>query len=200
MFGEMNSKKFINHFLDIYVIIIKIGEIMKAVVVEGPDNLGKSTLIKEIINKIGYHPVIHYSKPKKIAAYNFSEYEYQHSSFVNGFQLIDSKIPVIFDRFTIGEAIYSNLYRGYDGNYVWDLEKHYDIGNQLHVKLVLLTTSNWNLVKDDGLSFDYSRRQEEQEMFIEAFNKSIIPNKFLVDINKNGIRKSAVEILEEIEI
>ena len=174
----------------------------KQIIVCGADRLGKTSLIEAIIEEKGYRPVIHYSKPKKLDVYDYSvfspEYEYQYHSFVNGFQLIDSKVPLIFDRFHIGEYVYGEMYRGYDGSYVFDLEKQFDLANQEQVVLVLLTTSDWSFISDDGKSFDFNRKQEEQQLFIEAFNKSIIPNKVLIDINNSGKRKTIEEMLNEI--
>lgn len=174
----------------------------KQIIVCGADQLGKTSLIEAIIEQQGYRPVIHYSKPKKLEIYDYSvfspEYEYQYHSFINGFQLIDSKVPLIFDRFHLGEYVYSSLYRGYDGAYVFDLEKQFDMANQEQVVLILLTTSTWSFIEDDGQSFDFNRKHEEQERFIEAFNRSIIPNKVLIDINNNGHRKSSDEILDEL--
>lgn len=171
---------------------------MTSYIIEGIDSLGKSTLIEAIINEVGYMPVIHYSKPKSLKFSNGSLEKYQRQSFINGFQLLTSKVPIIFDRFTIGEYIYAPLYRGYSGTYIFDFEKDYEADKMDHTKLILLTTSNWTFAKDDGESFDFSRKEEEQELFKVAFNKSIFPNKILIDINDNGTRKTIDQLLGEI--
>ena len=181
---------------------------MKQYIIEGIDRLGKSTLIDAIIQKKGYHPVIHYQKPKVLDLYENSvfgpEYEYQYASFVSGFELLSHGTPMIFDRFHLGEAVYSDLYRGYSGDYVFDLEKHYDVANWHNVQLILLTTSDFDILEDDGQGFDFSKKEHEQELFLHAFDKSIIPNKHLIDITKwqdtFAVRKSTNEILAEIGI
>jgi hypothetical protein len=179
---------------------------------EGVDGLGKSTLIDAIIDRKGYHPVIHYSKPKILSIYenciNIPEYEYQYAGFVNLFQLIHSQVPLIFDRAHIGECVYGPLYRGTDGDYVFDLEKQFAMANKLHVKMILLTCNNaaWHLVEDDGESFDADNKGQEQWEFIQAFERSIIPNKQIIDIATIGDfglgfrRKTIEEILAELSI
>lgn len=188
---------------------------MTQTIICGVDGLGKSTLIDAIIEKKGYHPAIHFQKPKVLDIHQNSvispEYEYQYSSFVSLMNLIDSKIPMIFDRSHIGEFVYAPLYRNYNADYVFDLEKQYDIGNQLHLKLMLLICSDWQyamnfgLVKDDGQSFDYDNKGYEQMKFKEAFERSIIPNKYMVDIliemeDGSKRRKTTDEILKEINL
>lgn len=187
-------------------------------IVEGCDGLGKDVLINSIIEEIGYHPVIHYEKPKTLEFYENSvispAYEYQYASFVSLMRLIDSKVPIIFNRSHIGEAVYADLYRGYSGDYIFDLEKHYNLGTQYHMKLVLLTCSDWQyamnngLITDDGESFDYDNKGYEQMKFMETVNRSIIPNKYVVDILTDDEygqlgdkrRKTVQEILKEIDL
>lgn len=180
---------------------------IKQFIFESVDGLGKSTLINAVKNVKGYYPVVHYQKPELLEIYQeFNSvisplYEYQYASFVSLMQLIESKIPMIYDRAHLGEAVYGNMYRNYNGSYVFDLEKQYNMANQHHVQLILLTTSNWDFIIDDGQSHDFTKRVEEQQRFIEAFDKSIIPNKLLINITKlNGERKSIEELLEEIGI
>ncbi len=67
-----------------------------------------------------------------------------------------------------------------------------------NTQLILLTTSDWSFIKDDGESFDFSKKEEEQNDFIEAFNRSTLPNKIIIDIAKDGTYKKSKEILNEI--
>jgi uncharacterized protein related to proFAR isomerase len=64
--------------------------------------------------------------------------------------------------------------------------------------LVLLTTSDWSFIQDDGESFDFSKKEEEQADFVKAFNKSSLPNKLLIDVSENGTYKPASHILHEV--
>jgi hypothetical protein len=49
--------------------------------------------------------------------------------------------------------------------------------------LVLLHTSSFEFVKDDGLSFDFSKKDEEQMDFVRAFEKSNIKHKLMLDVH-----------------
>jgi hypothetical protein len=175
-------------------------------IIEGVDSLGKDTLIEAIQNKNGYYPVIHYQKPKILEKYNHidifgsPEYCYQYASFCNLMQLLNSKIKLITNRSHLGEYVYADLYRGYNGSYVFDLEEKSELNKLNHIKLVLLTTSDFSFTKDDGENFNFDNIKLEQEKFIDAFNQSIIPNKIIVDINDNGKRKTVEQILKEIGV
>lgn len=172
-------------------------------VIEGVDRLGKSSLIDGIVNRFGYHHIVHYAKPVNTAAYKAgdrNDYYYQADSFRIGFRtLMSTGVPVIFDRFHLGECVYANMYRGYDGGYVHEIEKEFNMQAWNTTRLILLTTSNFDIVTDDGLSFDFSKKEQEQEMFIRAFNKSIFKDKVLVDVHDgNGQFKPFAQILDEV--
>jgi len=169
---------------------------------EGTDRLGKDTLVRNILKKRGYHHVVHYSKPIECELYPGPDKlkSYQAESFAAGFRLMSrSEIPIIFNRFHLGEVVYSPLYRKYSGDYVYDMEIAYGAGQMSHVKLVLLTTSDWSLIIDDGNSHDFSRREEEQEAFKSAFARSKIKNKIIMDVARpEGGWKIPEEIAAEV--
>jgi thymidylate kinase len=172
-----------------------------AFVIEGLDRLGKGTLIENIQQECGFRMYYHYEKPKSLAFYKQFKNNletYQLASFEVGFQTLASCIPVIFDRFHLGETVYSPRYRNYSGDYVFDLEEKYGADEMTHVKMILLTTSNFDFIVDDGLSFDFSKKGEEQKDFISAFNKSIFPNKIIIDVHDgHGSFKDPKKILAE---
>jgi hypothetical protein len=181
------------------------------IILEGLDRLGKSTLINNIMNHFGFYHYIHYEKPKALDCYLDSCVNplkaYQVDSFLTGFDLIANATAdtrIIFDRFHLGESVYSPLYRKYDGDYVFSME--HDCIEQLkvhphkldNVKLILLTSSNFDFVEDDGLSFDVTAQQKEQNMFIAAFNTSKFKHKTLIDVhNGHGGFKDPLEIFSE---
>lgn len=169
-------------------------------VIEGVDGLGKSSLIQEIKNANGFFHYIHYEKPQKLEFYENQLLTYQVDSFQYGFELLEQKIvPFIFDRFHLGELVYSKRYRNYPGEYVFSMERDYKVETWSHIKLILLVTSNWSHIVDDGLSFDFSAKEQEQEDFIKAIQQSIFPNCQIIDIcHKDGRRKTPQELLEEI--
>lgn len=182
--------------------------------IDGIDRLGKSTLIENILQHEGYHLVIHYDKPKVLQTYkmynidgkladlpdNAARKIYQEECNKSMFSLLSSKASIIFDRTHLGELVYAPLYRGYSGEYVLTDEAGFVFHHPQaeDVKLILLTTSNLNITVDDGQSFDYTRRGEEQELFKSAFNRSILP-KIMVDVhNGHGGYKSSYDILKEV--
>ena len=167
-----------------------------AFMIDGIDRLGKSTLIDNILNELGYHLVVHYEKPKKLDFYTHDPlFQYQLHCNRTMFFMINEGIRVIFDRTHLGECVYAPLYRNYDGDYVFNMEK---MTNLKRTKLILLTTSNFDILTDDGESFDWSNKEKEQELFIQAFNKSLIPDKCIIDVhNGNRSYKDPKVILKE---
>lgn len=174
--------------------------------IEGIDALGKDTLINGILNTRGYHQVLHFSKPVVLDIYKTEQWEmkdhrpvrsysthplkaYQEASFKTMFSIIHDATfsRVICNRAHLGECVYAPMYRGYDGQYVFDLERDFQI-QEVHLRLVLLTQNFETMgeIIDDGESFDFSKRQQEQELFIAAFEKSIIADKRIVNVTADG--------------
>lgn len=174
--------------------------------IDGIDRLGKSSLIARIQEELGYHLVIHYDKPKKLAKLflkaeneiggthvgagavdRYALKMYQEETNKGMGELLKTKVPIIFDRTHLGELVYAPLYRKYSGDYVFDMEK--DVIDTRHwsqheeIRLILLTSSNTEMLKDDGLSFDVTKKDEEQQRFVDAFNRSNFTNKVIVDVH-----------------
>ena len=179
----------------------------QAFIIEGIDRLGKDTLISNIQKALGHHFVLHYSKPRKLSCYQDSLEKYQRESFHHGFGVLDriechapqynSLMPTIFNRFHLGEAVYAELYRGYKGDYVFEFENVWRVERFTQAKLILLTTSDFSFIQDDGDSFDFSKKEQEQEIFKDAFKKSSFPNKAIIDIAANGAYRNPFDILLE---
>lgn len=169
--------------------------------IEGLDRLGKSTLIEGIINTLGYYEVIHFSKPKKLAAYantapvagvppsSLQAFHYQQESFRNSMILAKGGGRIIFDRWHLGEAVYSPMYRLYNGDYVFDFERAHNMDSS-DVRLILLT-EDFGVSRhfvDDGQSLGtIDDREEEQNRFIAAFNRSIIRDKRIISVTDPGL-------------
>lgn len=184
--------------------------------IEGLDRLGKSTLIQSIKQRLGYYQVIHFSKPERLAAYansyhhdenyqkinNADLFHYQQASFINSMMMVKSGARIIFDRWHLGEAVYSPLYRGYNGDYVFELEKKFELDQQINLRLILLVEdfSKSKHFNDDGQSLgSVENRFKEQEMFTNAFNKSIIVDKRIVSVTaENGKFRDREDILQEV--
>lgn len=179
--------------------------------IDGIDRLGKSTLINNIMNELGYHQVIHFDKPVSLAKYNKPDYlyhrkvnedlqEYQFECNINMFKMIHgNSAKIIFDRTHLGEMVYASKYRGYDGKYIYDIEKNHDTSDS---RLILLITTDFSFQKDDGESFDWSERVNEQQDFINAFLKSNIKDKVIIDVNngRGGYKKESQILAEALKI
>ena len=166
------------------------------VIIEGIDRLGKDTLIRGILDRFGYFQVMHYQKPlllkkylneastRGILAKEHALRRYQIDSFMAMFEMMrnPSGPSFICNRAHLGEMVYAQRYRGYEGEYVYDIEDHHqDV--LPNVLLVVLYTSNFSFISDDGQSLDVTQREEEQKDFLKAANRSKIPNKLLIDVH-----------------
>jgi thymidylate kinase len=201
-----------NRKLPVVVVARDVPAVINKYIIEGLDRLGKSTLVSSIQNELGFFQSIHFGKPQKLKFYETkdpdgfvsdgkSAYFYQRASFDNMFRILNSTARVIFDRAHLGECVYSPIYRNYSGNYVYDLERDHGMASNETTKLILLVEdlSISEHFVDDGLSFDISKRQQEQDLFEEAFYKSIIANKQLICVTdpETGQFRSKEDILKE---
>ena len=174
------------------------------IIVEGLDRLGKDTIIAGIQEEIGPYFEIHFSKPKKLKHIDRPDWAkvYQELSFKNGMALLgSSEAKIIFNRFHLGECVYSPLYRNYSGEYVFGLERVYGLDRYDDIRLILLTEdfSKSTHFVDDGLSLgNQEAREKEQDMFVAAFNASIIADRRIICVTaENGSFRSAEDILKE---
>jgi len=176
----------------------------KFIIIEGTDNVGKDTQQDLIIENMSDHVFhkLHYSslpfKDDKDKHANYSKKLYETM-----FQLMmksklaskpgDLDINFIFNRSHLGETVYSPLYRGYSGDYVFDIEKKYTKALREDLYLITLVNDPHTILKrDDGKSF-YGNEEEvkaEVEGFTRAHRKSSIKNKLLVNVGT----MSAIEV------
>jgi thymidylate kinase len=184
--------------------------------IEGLDFLGKSSLVNGILHKLGYYQVLHFSKPLELDCYepcstgasatemkSIAQLEYQKASFRNMFTMLyEPYSKIICDRAHLGECVYAPLYRGYSGDYVFDLEKQFTMDSNNNVQLILLT-EDFDIAEhfiDDGASLGpIARRREEQELFLNAFGKSQIKHKRTICVTDQAMGgfKSKTQILAE---
>jgi len=179
------------------------------VIIEGPDNVGKSTLIQNLKNSLNdmvFH-VLHCSNVKQknqdaIIKYNKNLY----------FQMLDlmfhmSTKPstgMICDRSHLGEMVYGPIYRGYSGDYVLDIENSFrHIGPVFdNLFLVTLIDEPENLItREDGLSFstDLQKKQREIDLFKNAHEKSGIKYKLLLNIKDHNEEQALHAVLKFIK-
>ena len=171
----------------------------KILIIEGPDNCGKDTLIKTIALKKRVS-VIHCSKPVECDTPEES-LRIQRSQFL---ELADSIIDlykendydyIIMNRFHYGELIYGQMYRGEDPDDIKEMIIEVDKRltsniDQEDIGLVVLSATDPSFLSknEDGLSLSSGKQdliKKEIDAFYEAFHLSMIPNKALVYVD-NG--------------
>jgi len=176
----------------------------KFIICEGTDNVGKDTQIDLIIKNMSDHVFhkLHYSSlpfkddKDKHTTYSKELYETMFHLMMKS-KIVTSKgdldINLIFNRSHLGESVYSPLYRGYSGDYVFDIEKKYTKTLREDLYLITLVNDPHTILKrDDGKSF-YGNEEEvkaEVDGFIRAHRKSTIKNKLLVNVGT----MSAIEV------
>jgi thymidylate kinase len=162
----------------------------KFIIIEGTDRVGKDTqqnLIIEKLHNLVFHKVHYSSLPFKNDLEKHTSYS--KKMYDDMFKLMmlskDSDINIIFNRSHLGETVYSPLYRGYSGDYVFDIEKQY--ANALRENLYLITLTNdphiiWG--RDDGKSFYKNEEgiKAEVDGFQRAHRLSKIKNKLMINI------------------
>ena len=131
----------------------------KFIIIEGTDNTGKDTqqnLIIEKVKNLVFHKV-HYSalpfKDDKAKHKSYSTQMY-NDMFRMMMNCKDDDINIIFNRSHLGESVYAPLYRGYSGDFIFDIEEPYV--NKLREELYLITLVNDPSIimsRDDGKSF-----------------------------------------------
>jgi len=168
----------------------------KFIIIEGTDNVGKDTqqdLIIKNMSEYVFHKLHYSSLPfkddiEKHTTYSKELYESMFLLMMKSklvFKNGDSDINLIFNRSHLGETVYSPLYRGYSGDYVFDIEKKFSKALREDLYLITLTNDPHTILKrDDGKSF-YGN-EEEVKAEVDGFNRahrlSKIKNKLLLNI------------------
>ena len=174
------------------------------IIIEGTDNVGKTTqanLIIERMKELGVFHKVHYS------ALPFNEKElhidYSTRLYEDMFDMMDvlNKYGhnVIFDRSHLGESVYAPLYRGYSGDFVFEIEDEnlHKLENNVYL-ITLVNDPKLVMSRDDGQSF-YTNEQEiqnEVDGFVRAHRKSAIKNKLLINVGTMGPDEVSNHIFE----
>ena len=195
------------------------------VLFDGLDNTGKTTQIQKLVsyfaNKDMISTVCKYSKFDKLD--KKKEEKFSKRFYKDYFEKIvnwpDKVIPdpayiaednihyihdnnLILDRGHISEAVYASMYRPYSGDYVWDLEKCLE--NKYNIYLIVLIDSVEKAIeREDGLSLsngDADKINIEISKFAEAYKKSCIQNKIIIDINGLSIEEVFAQIIKFLDI
>lgn len=195
------------------------------VLFDGLDNTGKTTQIQKLVsyfaNKDAISTVCKYSKFDKLD--KKKEERFSKRFYKDYFEKIvnwpDKVTPdpayvaednihyihdnnLILDRGHISEAVYASMYRSYSGDYVWDLEKCLE--NKYNTYLIILIDSVEKAIeREDGLSLSNGNADKintEISKFVEAYKKSCIPNKIVIDINGLSIEEVFAQIIKFLDI
>ncbi len=194
---------------------------MKHIILEGGDQLGKSTIIKKISEFYNYDNITirHFGKPPKTFPEGVSPFEYQRTCFHKEAELaaylnfMDEDEPfnyyeniLIWNRGHIGEYVYGQMFRKTDPNeikrYLEDYEKNYLCYETDNPILILLTADpEFFLSKEDGRSFskNIEQKTKELQLFDEAFENSLILNKIKIKVNKDGEYVHKSDVFEQIK-
>lgn len=182
------------------------------VIIEGTDNSGKDTLIKNLKNHYANDLIheIHFSRPRsrdnKNAAFEQNETFIAYANMMNE---VDDRF-IVFNRAWYGEYIYGTLYRGRSKEDVEEIVKKCEeiICNENNnvVFVQLYGDSEFLEKNDDGQSLSEGKRdliEEEKNLFMEIFDKSTIKKKIKINVTRNGsfipkeeILNTVVELIE----
>jgi thymidylate kinase len=178
------------------------------IMIDGLDNVGKTTQIERLIDALSYLPTHVIKYPKLNNATHEKSMQYSKDLYNNMFRLMniaynDLSCNLIFDRSHITEAVYSPLYRKYKGDFVFDIEKiyvNYPFWKNLYL-FILKNDPEILLKRDDNKSHsnDLNSKIEEIKMFNKAFENSNIRNKFIIDCTNKSINQITNEILSNIK-
>jgi thymidylate kinase len=177
------------------------------IILEGPDRCGKDTQQELVIKNMPDHVFhkMHYSAlpfkdPEKHITHSSQLYDQLLRSILAFSQ---QEISVIFNRSYLSESVYAPLYRGYSGDYVFDIEKRYttQLTDQLYL-VTMVNDPNILMSRDDGKSQHGSLEdiQAEIDGFVRAHHKSSIKNKLLInvkDMSPNEVSTMIVQFLHE---
>ena len=180
------------------------------IIIEGVDNIGKDTLIKNFLNEYNNLIIRHFETPKGKSI--SQQIEYQKEDFLYEFRKqtlrktvfnnINKKEAYIWNRSHLGEWVYGQIYRKYKPDWIFDLEKNFSFESDDDVFLILLDAdAKFTIDNDDNLSFttDIKVRQREIKLFKEAFKKTHIKNKLLLKVHNNNLQfKNKNDIYEKV--
>ena len=155
------------------------------IMIDGLDRCGKDSLVEQLRKKFT-HPeiqVFHEGAPPKVAdprQWAISHYDFMLRNARDA-SIFPSNVISIYNRSHIGEVVWGSKYRGYNTDFVFDLERRYlSTIDPWNVYLILLTdTADRLMERDDGKSLTKSKEEldEVRGLYTDAFYRSCIGNK-----------------------
>lgn len=179
----------------------------KVIIIEGPDNCGKDTLIRRLSDYYSNNvKVLHACKPTSDDLFTFYRDGIVHDT-LDAYYSNNLK-AVIHNRSMYGEYVYGNKYRNKSKSYLTKLISNLEVGQlrtfiaERDLYFVLLTCDNADLLvhNDDGNSISNKKSDIEDEInnFNEIFGLSIIKNKRDVKINIGSEFRSKEDIFSDV--
>lgn len=181
----------------------------KFIVFEGLDNCGKDTQIKKLMAYFAKND----DKPTQIVKFSGIEgldkkesKSFSKMLYVDIFKLFKysfsgNKRNIILNRSWLGEYVYAPLYRKYKGEYVFKIEQRfskYDFFKNIYL-IVFVDDSGNAYEREDGSSLskgDLDLIEKEKAAFIDAYNKSIVNKKILINISGMSIDEVHSKVLD----
>ena len=184
----------------------------KVIIVEGPDRVGKDSLIKRLSE--------HFNNKVKVIHAGIPTSKDLYSYYYNGLlhDTLDAYYShqfnaIIHNRSIYGEYVYGTKYRNESPAEIRALISKLEIGQlksfilNSNLYLVLLTCDDVNVLlkNDDGLSISSKQSDIENEiaLFNDIFELSTIKNKIKVTVNsgntfrsKDDVYKSVIDFIE----
>lgn len=177
---------------------------MKVIIIEGPDNCGKDTLINQLSNHYNTQ-VFHATVPKTKNLYDHYYNGIIHDTLEEYYK---QDKTIIHNRSIYGEYVYGPKYRGLSKEEAFKLISNIEIGQLKtfipadELYFILLTTTNVDLLvnNDDGKSISNKKDDISDEInsFNEIFNLSTIKNKKCIYVNDNDTFKLKDDIYNDV--
>lgn len=181
---------------------------MKIIIIEGPDNTGKNTLIHDLLEKNEITKVIHCSTPKPSGNDPLLEQTRYFASLANECINESSQTDIIvFNRYYQGEYVYGQIYRDEDPKHILNMigyletKFRYELDDADIYYVQLLSSDPEMLISmDDGKSLSKAKREKieiELKLFSEVYEKSTIQKKHIIYVNDGDHFRSREDILIE---
>ena len=178
----------------------------KLIIIEGTDNVGKDTVINQLLDRYKDVKVYHCEKPKSKDAKEAAKEQYNSFLSLAKENSVSKDTTIIHNRSWYGEYVYGVKYRNNDENEVKKSILEFEnilLNNIDDVCLIMLLSDNSDfLVKnDDGLSISQAKKElieDETKRFEDIFKFSTIPNKRIIYVNNGENWRTKEEIIGEV--
>ena len=178
----------------------------KIIIIEGTDNVGKDTVIKQLLNKYKHAKVYHCEKPKSKDVKEAAKEQYNSFLSLAKENVKSNYETIIHNRSWYGEYVYGVKYRNNNEKEVKKSILEFEniiLDSSYDVCLIMLLSDNSDFLvnNDDGLSISKAKKElieDETKRFEEIFRFSTIQNKRIIYVNEGENWKTKEEIISKI--